>query len=138
MRNTYKLIMDSRYNPLSNIPDTNTRHMVMQILAWMWCIIFSMWVGSVVAFGISAALHALLIAGVFITAGVFETAKRRPQYFGGLGRGNGVSMNKQMLFDGLWDLVKESDVDFFEVYVGDEGEGQIYIRFDNLVESEHE
>jgi hypothetical protein len=63
--------------------------MVMQVLAWMWCIIFSMWLGSVVAFGISAIAHALLIAGVFITAGVFETAKRRPQYFGGLGRGNG-------------------------------------------------
>jgi len=31
----------------------------------------------------------LLIAGVFITAGVFETARRKPQYFGGLGRGNG-------------------------------------------------
>jgi hypothetical protein len=30
-----------------------------------------------------------VIAGIFITAGVFETAKRRPQYFGGLGRGNG-------------------------------------------------
>ena len=89
MNNAYKLIMDSRYNPLSNIPDTSTRHMVMQILAWMWCIIFSMWMGSVVVFGISAALHALLIAGVFITAGVFETAKRKPQYFGGLGRGNG-------------------------------------------------
>ena len=29
MNNTYKLIMDSRYNPLSNIPDNNTRHMVM-------------------------------------------------------------------------------------------------------------
>ncbi len=53
------------------------------------CIIFSMWVGSVVAFGISAIAHAMLIAGIFITAGVFETAKRRPQYFGGLGRGNG-------------------------------------------------
>jgi hypothetical protein len=49
-----------------------------------------------------------------------------------------VSMNKQMLFDGLWDLVEESDVDFFEVHVGDEEEGQIYIRFDNLMESEHE
>jgi hypothetical protein len=71
---TWKLVMDWRYNPLSHIPDMNTRHMVMQVLAWMWCIIFSMWVGSVV---------------VFITAGVFETAKRRPQYFGGLGRGNG-------------------------------------------------
>ena len=85
----YNLIMDSKRNPLSNIPDTNTRHLIMQILAWMWCIIFSMWVGSVVAFGISAIAHAMLIAGVFITAGVFETAKRRPQYFGGLGRGNG-------------------------------------------------
>jgi len=85
----YNLIMDSRYNPLSHIPDTNTRHMVMQLLAWMWCIIFGMSVGSVTVFGISAVAHALLIAGVFITAGVFETARRKPNYFGGLGRGNG-------------------------------------------------
>ena len=89
MTNLYKLIMNSRHNPLRNIPDMNTRHMIMQVLAWMWCIIFSMYLGSIVAFGISAAIHALLIAGVFITAGVFETAKRRPQYFGGLGRGAG-------------------------------------------------
>ncbi len=85
----YNLIMDSKHNPLSYIPDTNTRHLVMQILAWMWCIIFGMSVGSVTVFGISAVAHALLIAGVFITAGVFETARRKPQYFGGLGRGNG-------------------------------------------------
>lgn len=85
----YNLIMDSRYNPLSHIPDTNTRHMVMQVLAWMWCIIFGMSVGSITVFGISAIAHALLIAGVFVTAGVFETARRKPNYFGGLGRGNG-------------------------------------------------
>ena len=89
MLNAYNLIMDSRYNPLRHIPDNNTRHLVMQMLAWMWCIIFSMWMGSIVVFGISAIAHALLIAGVFITAGVFETAKRKPHYFGGLGRGNG-------------------------------------------------
>ena len=89
MLRAYKLIMDSRYNPLSRIPDNNTRHMVMQVLAWMWCIIFGMSVGSVTVFGVSAVAHALLIAGVFITAGVFETAKRKPQYFGGLGRGKG-------------------------------------------------
>ncbi len=89
MSNLYNIIMDSRYNPLRHIPDNNTRHLVMQMLAWMWCIIFSMWMGSIVVFGISAIAHALLIAGVFITAGVFETAKRKPQYFGGLGRGNG-------------------------------------------------
>ncbi len=85
----YNLIMDSKHNPLSHIPDTNTRHLVMQILAWMWCIIFGMSVGSITVFGISAVAHALLIAGVFITAGVFETAKRKPNYFGGLGRGDG-------------------------------------------------
>ena len=58
MTNTYKLIMDSKHNPLSHIPDTNTRHMVMQVLAWMWCIIFSMYLGSIVAFGI--VLHYML------------------------------------------------------------------------------
>jgi len=89
VNNIWKLIMDWRYNPLSHIPDNNTRHMVMQVLAWMWCIIFAMSVGSVTVFGISAIAHALLIAGVFITAGVFETARRKPNYFGGLGRGNG-------------------------------------------------
>ena len=87
--NTYKLIMDSKYNPLSSIQDVTIRHLVMQLLAWMWCIIFSMWVGSITVFGVSAIIHALLIAGVFITAAVFETARRKPQFFGGLGRGNG-------------------------------------------------
>ena len=85
MIDIWKMVMDWRYNPLRHIPDTNTRHLVMQMLAWMWCIIFSMWMGSIVVFGISAIAHALLIAGVFIPAGVFETAKRRPQYFCGLG-----------------------------------------------------
>ena len=87
IKQTWALVMDSEKNPLRHIPDINTRHMVMQVLAWMWCIIFSMYIGSIAAFGISASIHALLIAGIFITLGTFETAKRRPQYFGGLGRG---------------------------------------------------
>ena len=89
IKQTWSLIMDSEKNPLRHIPDINTRHMVMQVLAWMWCIIFSMYIGSITVFGVSASIHALLIAGIFITLGTFETAKRRPQYFGGLGRGNG-------------------------------------------------
>tara|TARA_B100002052_G_C15875029_1_gene596552 strand:+ start:2144 stop:2428 length:285 start_codon:yes stop_codon:yes gene_type:complete len=89
IKQTWALVMDSEKNPLRHIPDINTRHMVMQVLAWMWCIIFSMYIGSIAAFGISASIHALLIAGIFITLGTFETAKRRPQYFGGLGRGTG-------------------------------------------------
>lgn len=93
LKRTWELVMNSDKNPLKHIPDNNTRHLVMQLLArhlaWMWCIIFSLYLGSITAFGISASIHALLIAGVFITLGVFETAKRRPSYFGGLGRGNG-------------------------------------------------
>ena len=85
----YNLVMDSRHNPLSNIPYTTTRHLVMQMLAWMWCIVFSMWMGSIVVFGVSATVHAILLAGVFVTVGVFETAKRHPAHYGGLGRANG-------------------------------------------------
>ena len=85
----YHLVMDSRHNPLSHIPDTNTRHLVMQVLAWMWCIVFSLWMGSILVFGVSAAIHAILLAGIFITVGVFETAKHKPVYFGGFGRGGG-------------------------------------------------
>ena len=87
--NLYNLVMDSRCNPLSHIPDNNTRHFVMQVLAWMWCIVFSMWMGSILVFGVSAAIHAVLLAGIFATVGVFETAKRKPIYFGGLDGANG-------------------------------------------------
>ena len=80
----YYLVMDSRHNPLAHIPDTSTRHLVMQMLAWMWCIVFSMWMGSIVVFGVSAIVHTILLAGVFITVGVFETAKRNPVHFGRL------------------------------------------------------
>ena len=89
IHDTWQSVMNYEYNPLRHIPDLNTRHMVMQVLAWMWCIIFSMYLGSIVAFGISAIIHTLLLAGIFITVATFETAKRRPQYFGGLGRGRG-------------------------------------------------
>ena len=81
--------MNSEHNPLRNIPDTNTRHLVMQLLAWMWCIIFSMYIGSITVFGISALLHSILIAGIVVTVATFEVARKRPQYFGGLGRGTG-------------------------------------------------
>ena len=68
-------VMNAKHNPLRHIPDENVRHLVMQVLAWMWCIVFSMWMGSILVFGISAAIHAILLAGIFVTVGVFETAK---------------------------------------------------------------
>ena len=84
--NSWNAVMNMQYNPLSNIPDTSTRHLIMQVLAWMWCIVFGFVVGSWTAFGISAIVHLVLLAAVAITVGTFETARRNPQYFGGLGR----------------------------------------------------
>tara|TARA_X000000950_G_scaffold80378_1_gene101079 strand:- start:169 stop:417 length:249 start_codon:yes stop_codon:yes gene_type:complete len=81
--------MDSRYNPLENTQDVTTRHLVMQMLAWMWCIVFSMWMASIFVFGVSAAVHTILIAGVFITVATLETARKKPGYYGSLGRANG-------------------------------------------------
>ena len=79
--NSWNLIMDDRRNPLSNIPDMQTRHVVMQLLAWMWCIIFSLSVGSITVFSVSAIAHSLLIGGLILTVATFETAKRRPATF---------------------------------------------------------
>ena len=87
--NGWNAVMDDTRNPLSNIPHLGTRHMIMQVLAWMWCIVFAFIVGSWTAFGISAIMHIVLLSAIVITVGTFETAKRAPQYFGGLGRGNG-------------------------------------------------
>ena len=85
----WNLVMDHNVNPLKNIQDLQTRHLFMQLLAWMWCVIFASSLGSFLVFGISAIVHSLLIAGVAITVATFEMAKKQPQYFGGLGRGNG-------------------------------------------------
>ena len=41
IHDSWNVVMNSKHNPLRNIPDINTRHLVMQLLAWMWCIIFS-------------------------------------------------------------------------------------------------
>ena len=72
----WNIVMNHDKNPLKNIPDTNTRHMIMQILAWMWCIIFSLYFGSFVVFGITAVAHFLLVFGTFMTAATFATAPK--------------------------------------------------------------
>ena len=79
---TYNLIMDSSINPLKNIKNLQVRHMVMQLLACMWSLIFGMYiVESIYAFGISALVHSLLIVAIIITVAVFDTANRNPEVF---------------------------------------------------------
>ena len=77
----WSFVMNHNKNPLKNIPDTNTRHMIMQILAWMWCIVFSFYFSSMWIFGITTVLHILLLGAIAITVATFETAKRKPNFF---------------------------------------------------------
>ena len=79
----WNFIMNHNKNPLKNIPDTNTRHMIMQILAWMWCIVFSMYFSSMWIFGITTIAHIFILGAIAITVATFETAKRKPSIFGG-------------------------------------------------------
>ena len=91
----WNIVMNYERNPLSNIPDLHVRHMVMQVLAWMWCVAFSMWFGSMWIFGLTTMIHIILIVAIVLTVAAFETAKCNPNYFDhwyskpGLGRGNG-------------------------------------------------
>ena len=74
-------VMDHNQNPLRHIQDLQVRHMVLQVLAWMWCLIFAMIVGSWTVWGISVISHLLFIAGIVVTVGTFATAKQAPNSF---------------------------------------------------------
>ena len=87
VENTWNVVMEHEHNPLKHIGDIQVRHMVLQILAWMWCVIFAMSTGSITVFGISAVAHSLLIAGVVGTVATFQVARTQPNRFISLGRG---------------------------------------------------
>ena len=91
--NCWNSVMDMDQNPLKNIPDIQTRHLIMQILAWMWCITFGFIVSNLWMGVISMMAHIVLLGAIAVTVATFETAKRKPTAFTGLtgynGRGNG-------------------------------------------------
>ena len=75
--------MDYKRNPLRHIPDLQVRHMVMQILAFIWALAFSLFIiDNVWFFGVSALGHVAIISAVVITVGTFKVAEKRPYMFG--------------------------------------------------------
>ena len=90
---TWNSVMDSNISPLKNIPNLQVRHLIMQILAWMWVYVCSMYLGSVMFWGINAIAHTLLLAAIVITVGTFDTAKRNPKLFNRIDGYNGRQSN---------------------------------------------
>ena len=107
-------VMDMDKNPLRHIPDLNTRHMVLQVLAWMWCIVFSMWVGSFWIMGASMIAHALILGAIVVTVATFETAKKKPSFFLRMEQGtNGYhtpSRTRHMWYNGKRIELDKNDV----------------------------
>tara|TARA_X000001036_G_scaffold240927_1_gene224720 strand:- start:590 stop:916 length:327 start_codon:yes stop_codon:yes gene_type:complete len=101
--------MNAKHNPLRNIQDMQVRHMVLQALAWMWCIAFSLMIGDLMFFGTTLIAHTVLIMAIVITVTTFQAAKRRPQSFNfikgyhSMGRSRGavwINGKKTVLPDG--------------------------------------
>ena len=44
-------VMNADHNPLKNIPSLQTRHMILQILAWTWASSFALAYGSLWIWG---------------------------------------------------------------------------------------
>lgn len=69
-------LMDNRKNPLRHL-DMATQHYFMQVLAWMWSMVFSLSFLSIFQFGLTWLVHLLLIGGIFMTIAVFREAERK-------------------------------------------------------------
>ena len=79
-------IFDHEVSTLRHIPDFNVRHMVLQMLGWMWAITFSVAIGSYTFLAVSLIGHAVLLGAVAITVATYTTAAKRPQTFLSLAR----------------------------------------------------
>ncbi len=77
----WNYIFDHETSPLRHIPDIGVRHMILQVLAWMWAIAFSVAIGSYTFLAASLLGHAVLIAAVVVTVATYTTAAVKPEVF---------------------------------------------------------
>jgi hypothetical protein len=77
----WNYIFNHKISPLRHIPDVAARQYVLQVLALMWALAFSVAIGSYTVFAISIVGHAVLIAAAAITVATYSTAALKPQIF---------------------------------------------------------
>lgn len=77
----WNFIFDHEKSPLRHIPDFNVRHMVFQLLGWMWAISFSLAIGSYTFMALSLVGHVILIAALAITVATYTAAATKPKMF---------------------------------------------------------
>ena len=76
--NSWGAVMDNRRNPLSHL-DLASQHYTMQVLAWMWSMLFSLAFLSIFQFGYVWMAHLLVLGGCAMTVSVFRDAQQRSE-----------------------------------------------------------
>ena len=77
----WNYVFNHEVSPLRHIPDVSTRHMILQILGWMWAVAFSVAIGSYALLPASLLAHAVLIAAATITVATYTAAANKPAIF---------------------------------------------------------
>jgi hypothetical protein len=86
----WDFIFNHEVSPLRHIPDISTRHYVLQVLGFMWAVVFSVIVGNATFFYINMLSHVALIGAIAITVSTLTAATVKPELFAkkaGWGRG---------------------------------------------------
>jgi len=73
---SWDAVMDNRYNPLRHL-DAAPQHFVMQVLGWIWSMVFSLSFLSIFYFSMVWMAHLLILGGVALTVAAFRQAERR-------------------------------------------------------------
>ena len=73
---SWNVVMDSSHNPLRHL-DLATQHYFMQVLGWMWSMVFSLSFLSIFHFGYVWMAHLLFFGGVAFTVSVFKEAEKQ-------------------------------------------------------------
>ena len=99
---TYNFIFNLKMNPLRHIPNEFTQFILMFYLSVMWTVVFTIYAGQTIFFGIgSVGAHLLVIGAFFITALIFKDAEKSGHLWV---KRVSVTNNKNKC---IWDLEKE-------------------------------
>ena len=73
---SWNAVMDNRHNPLRHL-DLASQHYFMQVLGWMWSMVFSLSFLSIFSFGLVWMAHLLVFGGIAFTVAVFRESEKR-------------------------------------------------------------
>ncbi len=76
----WNFLFNHKVSPLRHIPSVKMRHLVLQVLGFMWAVSFSIAVGSYTVLAVIILGHTVPIAAA-VTVATFTVATKRPNMF---------------------------------------------------------